>query len=251
MNNPFASIKKQIPMKTKTNFAFPPVWTTICKGATCMLVAFVLTACDPKAAQSLPSAPQTDSTSVETADTLSTAEAPEAQPQSKGLTFAMAQTMVSPGQQYDEQAIDSLFAAASLPKVQAERYIWDADFGGNSPAISYVWGNGVELKNGEVKATEDDYLGAQFNFFFDKSKKTGSLKSITIIASDAAWYEQFMSDAKAAGLTLSGDLDKVVYQREGKEYMLKTGEQTYYYINDFSADGKYEVEVGFNNGMDI
>ena len=132
-----------------------------------------------------------------------------------------------------------------------DAYIWDADYGGNSPAISYVWGYGVELKDWTFKATAEDYHGVHFNFFFDKSKKTGQLKTLTIITSDSQWYEKFMADAKAAGMKLNGYLDKAVYQREGKEYMLKKGEQTFYFINDFSADGKYEVEFGFDNGIDV
>jgi hypothetical protein len=33
--------------------------------------------------------------------------------------------------------------------------------------------------------------------------------------------------------------------------MLRKGEQTFYFTNDFSADGKYEVEFGFDNGIDV
>ena len=207
-----------------------------------------MTACGPKAATPSSTPPQTDSASVETTDTLALEETA---PAIRGLTFEKASAMVNPDQHYDEQAIDSIFTAIGLPKVQAERYIWDADYGGNSPAISYVWGYGVELKDWNFKATAEDYHGVHFNFFFDKSKKTGQLKTMTIITSDSQWYEKFMADAKDAGLKLNGYLDKAVYQREGKEYMLKKGEQTFYFINDFSADGKYEVEFGFDNGIDV
>ena len=207
-----------------------------------------MTACGPKAATPSSTPPQTDSASVETTDTLALEET---SPAVRGLTFEKASAMVNPDQHYDEQAIDSIFAAIALPKVQAERYVWDADYGGNSPAISYVWGYGVELKDWNFKATAEDYHGVHFNFFFDKSKKTGLLKTMTVITSDSQWYEKFMADAKAAGMKLNGYLDKAVYQREGKEYMLKKGEQTFYFINDFSADGKYEVEFGFDNGIDV
>ena len=207
-----------------------------------------MTACGPKAATPSSTPPQTDSASVETTDTLALEETA---PAIRGLTFEKASAMVNPDQHYDEQAIDSIFTAIGLPKVQAERYIWDADYGGNSPAISYVWGYGVEVKDWNFKATAKDYHGVHFNFFFDKSKKTGQLKTMTIITSDSQWYEKFMADAKDAGLKLNGYLDKAVYQREGKEYMLKKGEQTFYFINDFSADGKYEVEFGFDNGIDV
>lgn len=207
-----------------------------------------MTACGPKTATPSSTPPQTDSASVETTDTLALEET---SPAVRGLTFEKASAMVHPEQHYDEQAIDSIFAAIALPKVQAERYVWDADYGGNSPAISYVWGYGVELKDWNFKATAEDYHGVHFNFFFDKSKKTGLLKTMTIITSDSQWYEKFMADAKAAGMKLNGYLDKAVYQREGKEYMLKKGEQTFYFINDFSADGKYEVEFGFDNGIDV
>ena len=207
-----------------------------------------MTACGPKAATPSSTPPQSDSASVETTDTLALEQTA---PEVRGLTFEKASAMVNPDQHYDEQAIDSIFAAIGLPKVQAERYVWDADYGGNSPAISYVWGYGVELKDWNFKATAEDYHGVHFNFFFDKSKKTGQLKTMTIITSDSQWYEKFMADAKAAGMKLNGYLDKAVYQREGKEYMLKKGEQTFYFINDFSADGKYEVEFGFDNGIDV
>lgn len=207
-----------------------------------------MTACGPKAATPSSTSPQSDSASVETTDTLALEETA---PAVRGLTFEKASAMVNPDQHYDEQAIDSIFAAIALPKVQAERYVWDADYGGNSPAISYVWGYGVELKDWTFKATAEDYHGVHFNFFFDKSKKTGQLKTLTVITSDSQWYEKFMADAKDAGLKLNGYLDKAVYQREGKEYMLKKGEQTFYFINDFSADGKYEVEFGFDNGIDV
>ena len=207
-----------------------------------------MTACGPKAATPSSTPPQTDSASVETTDTLALEETA---PAVRGLTFEKASAMVNPDQHYDEQAIDSIFAAIALPKVQAERYVWDADYGGNSPAISYVWGYGVELKDWNFKPTAEDYHGVHFNFFFDKSKKTGLLKTMTIITSDSQWYEKFMADAKAAGMKLNGYLDKAVYQREGKEYMLKKGEQTFYFINDFSANGKYEVEFGFDNGIDV
>lgn len=207
-----------------------------------------MTACGPKTATPSSTPPQTDSASVETTDTLALEET---SPAVRGLTFEKASAMVNPDQHYDEQAIDSIFAAIALPKVQAERYVWDADYGGNSPAISYVWGYGVELKDWNFKPTAEDYHGVHFNFFFDKSKKTGLLKTMTIITSDSQWYEKFMADAKAAGMKLNGYLDKAVYQREGKEYMLKKGEQTFYFINDFSANGKYEVEFGFDNGIDV
>lgn len=207
-----------------------------------------MTACGPKTSTPSSTPPQTDSASVETTDTLALEQT---SPAVRGLTFEKASAMVNPEQHYDEQAIDSIFAAIALPKVQAERYVWDADYGGNSPAISYVWGYGVELKDWNFKPTAEDYHGVHFNFFFDKSKKTGLLKTLTIITSDSQWYEKFMADAKAAGMKLNGYLDKAVYQREGKEYMLKKGEQTFYFINDFSANGKYEVEFGFDNGIDV
>lgn len=217
---------------------------------TCIASALLwgMTACGPKTATPSSTPPQTDSASVETTDTLALEET---SPAVRGLTFEKASAMVNPDQHYDEQAIDSIFAAIALPKVQAERYVWDADYGGNSPAISYVWGYGVELKDWNFKPTAEDYHGVHFNFFFDKSKKTGLLKTLTIITSGSQWYEKFMADAKAAGMKLNGYLDKAVYQREGKEYMLKKGEQTFYFINDFSADGKYEVEFGFDNGIDV
>lgn len=167
------------------------------------------------------------------------------------LTFEQAKTMIAPGQKYDEQSIEALFSAISLPKVTAERYIWDADFGGDSPAISYAWGNHVAFKNWELTSTEADYYGVHFNFFFDDSRKRGTLKQLDIITDDAEWYERFMADAKAGGLQLKGNLDKAVHQREGKEYVLNTGDASQFFINDFTADGAISLEMGFDDGTDV
>lgn len=167
------------------------------------------------------------------------------------LSFQVMKQAVSPEQKYDEKGIEELFASMQLPKIQAERYISDADWGGNSPAISYVWGNEVEFKNWKLVSTAPDYFGTHFNFFFDKTRKTGRVKTFAIITSFDDWYQQFMADAKKAGMTFSGNLDKAVYLKEGKEYVLKTGEETYYYINDFSANGKYDVEFGYETGVDM
>lgn len=229
--------------------------------AAMLLMALLLAGCKPSAANSsnpqssseAASAQQTDSATAVASAATDTIGQPAADTQTAPtfLTFEQAKAMVSPGQSYDEAAIEAIFARLQLPKVAAERYIWDADFGGNSPAISYTWGNKVVFKNWELKPSGTDYYGVHFNFFFDKSRKTGTMKQITIIGNQRGWYEQFMADAKAGGLTFTGPLDKAVYQRDGKEYMLKTGEETMYFINDFSSDGAYEIEFGFDNGVDV
>ena len=190
-----------------------------------------------------------DSTAVQAATDSTEVSAAEEGPTT--LSFDAIMQMVKPGQKLDEKTIEECFAKMELPKVEAERYISDADFGGDSPAISYTWGRGVSFKNWKFTSTEPDYFGTHFNFFFDESRKTGTVKQFDVITSDPDWYQIFMADAKAAGMKFNGNLDKAVYQKEGKEYTLKTGEETYYFINDFSANGKYEVEMGYETGIDL
>ena len=230
-------------------------------AAAMLFMALFLTGCKPSAANSSDTQqtseaannqhPDSATAVAATANDTIAQPAADAQTVPTFLTFEQAKTMVSPGHSLDEAAIEAIFDRLQLPKVAAERYIWDADFGGNSPAISYTWGHKVAFKDWELKPSGADYYGVHFNFFFDKTRKTGTLKQITIIGNQSGWYEQFMADAKAAGLTFTGPLDKAVYQREGKEYMLKTGEETMYFINDFSANGAYEIEFGFDNGIDV
>ena len=216
------------------------------------LLLLGLTACK-QSGQPVSSPAATDSTATRaTADTTATepkAEAAEDSPATLTVDFIMK--TVKPGQQLDNKALEKSLEDMQLASIQAERYISDADFGGDSPAISYVFGRDVEWKNWKFQPTAPDYFGTHFNFFFDDSRKTGTVKQFAIITSDADWYQQFMADAKAAGLTYSADLDKDVYEKAGKEYQLKTGDATYYYINDFSANGKYDVEMGYETGIDM
>ena len=173
------------------------------------------------------------------------------------FTYAMAMEIVQPGYKCDEKFFASLFGDLGLPLQYSERYISDADWGGDSPAISYCWGNNVKYENYKFTATDTPYFGTHFNFFFDESQKTGRVRQFTIITSYSAWYEKFMKDLHADGLKLVGNVDPDVYGKHGKMYHKKgepnehTTEQPFYYVYDFSVAGVYEVEVGYDNGMDI
>ena len=216
-----------------------------------LFLALLLISCknskNPSPSQQEPS--QSDSTAVDTVD--AAVDTPQEESKPKGLPFEVAHTMVNPEQSYDEQEIARIFASVNLPNIHAERYIWDEIYGGDDPAIKYVWGYGVEFKDSELKATSDEYFGALFYFFFDESRKTGSLKSFEIISSDGQWYEKFMSDAKAAGLKFNGDSPTEVYHRKGKSYILKTGEYTMYFLWDLSSNGKFEIWYGYDDGLDV
>lgn len=173
------------------------------------------------------------------------------------FTYAMAMEIVQPKYKCDEKFFASLFGDLGLPMQFSERYISDEDFGGESPAISYCWGNGVKYEDYKLTPTSDQYFGTHFNFFFDDSRKTGRVTSFTIITSSTAWYEQFMNDLKADGLKYVSAVDPDVYGKKGKMYHKKadpvegTTEQPFYYVYDFSLEGTYDVEIGYDGGLDI
>ena len=148
----------------------------------------------------------------------------------------------------------TLFGDLNLPMQYSERYISDADQGGDSPAICYCFGNNVNCDFSEFTSTEKPYYGVQFYFFFDESRKTGCVTRFHIITSDDAWYEKFMADMKADGQKfVSND----VYGKKGKMYRKEADpdenapEQPYYYVYDYSTEGAYDVEVGYDGGTDI
>lgn len=173
------------------------------------------------------------------------------------FTYAMAMEIVQPKYKCDEKFFASLFGDLGLPMQLAERYISDADWGGESPAISYCWGNGVKYEDYKFTPTSDQYFGTHFNFFFDDSRKTGRVTSFTIITSSTTWYEQFMKDLKADGLKYVSIVDPDVYGKKGKMYHKKadpvegTTEQPFYYVYDFSLEGAYDVEIGYDGGIDM
>lgn len=173
------------------------------------------------------------------------------------FTYAMAMEIVQPGYKCDEKFFSSLFSDLNLPLQSLERYISDADWGGDTPAISYCWGNNVKYEDYKFTPTDTPYFGTHFNFFFDESRKTGRVRQFSIITSISAWYNKFMNDLRDDGLKLVGNVDPDVYGKKGKMYHKKgepnehTTEQPFYYVYDFSVDGVYEVEVGYDDGMDI
>lgn len=173
------------------------------------------------------------------------------------FTYGMAMEIVQPGYKCDEKFFSSLFGDLGLPMQLADQYISDADWGGDSPAISYCWGNNVKFEDYKLTATESPYFGLHFNFFFDESRKTGRVDRFTIITSNGSWYDQFMSDLKADGLKYVSNVDPDVYGKKGKMYHKKADpvegstEQPFYYVYDFSVEGVYEIEVGYDGGIDI
>ena len=106
-------------------------------------------------------------------------------------------------------------------------------------------------------STAVPYYGVHFNFFFDESRKTGRVRQFTIITSNDGWYEKFMADMKADGLKYVSNVDPDVYGKKGKMYHKKgepnehTTEQPFYYVYDFSVKGVYDVEVGYDDGIDM
>ncbi len=173
------------------------------------------------------------------------------------FTYAMAMEIVQPGYKCDEKFIASLFGDLDLPMQLADRYVSDADWGGDSQAISYCWGNGVKYENYKFTPTSDNYFGVHFNLFFDESQKTGRIRQFSIITSSTQWYEKFSQALKADGLRYLSNVDPAVYGKKGKQYQKNaepnehTTEQPFYYVYDFSTDGHYDVEIGYDDGMDI
>ena len=173
------------------------------------------------------------------------------------FTYEMAKEIIQPGYLCDEKFIAELFGGLGLPMQLAERYISDADWGGDSPAISYCWGNNVKYENYKFTATGKDYFGVNFNFFFDESRKTGKIPRFTIITSSKQWYEKFSKAFSTDGMRYLSNVDPSIYGKKGKQYQKDaepnehTTEQPYYYVYDFSTEGQYEVEVGYDSGMDM
>lgn len=217
-----------------------------------MLLSFI--ACKPKVQQQYYIDNNNES---EENDQLSNDSINAAVADSSLFTYQMAMEIIQPGCKCDEKFFASLFGDLGLPMQLAERYISDADWGGDSPAISYCWGNGVKYENYKFTATDDDYFGVNFNFFFDESRKTGRVTRFTIITSSEQWYNKFTKDFTADGIKYLSNVDPQVYGKKGKQYQKNaepdehTTEQPYYYVYDFSTNGHYEVEIGYDNGIDI
>ena len=172
-------------------------------------------------------------------------------------TFAKAMELVEPGMSIEPTVIEQLFASMQLPMVLADHYISDADYGGDSPAISYCFGNNVKYEDYKFSPTSERYYGVHTNFFFDDSRKTGTVNRFAIITSDSLWHAQLMDDAAAAGLKYKEDVDPNVYGKKGKLFQKNgkkvngSSEYATYYIFDFSTSGHFDVEVGYDSGMDI
>ncbi len=173
------------------------------------------------------------------------------------FTYAMASELIQPNYKCDEKLIARVFGDLGLSMEMSEQYIVDADYGGNTPGIIYCWGKNVTFDNLTLSSTGTPYFGVQFYFIFDDSHKTGKTKSFTIISSSEKWYQQFMKDALADGMRGIGNVDPAIYGKKGKMYQKDAGdvegstEAACYYVYDFSMEDKYEVQIGFDNGIDI
>lgn len=191
------------------------------------------------------------------ADSIAAESKEEAKEDTTLFTYAMAMEIVQPGYKCDEKLFASLFRDLNLPMQYSERYISDADFGGDSPAISYCFGNNVNYDSYKLTSTGKPYYGVHFNFFFDDSRKTGRVRQFNIITSNNAWYERFMADMNADGLKYVSNVDPHIYGKKGKMYHKKgepnehTTEEPFYYVYDFSVEGVYDIEVGYDDGIDI
>lgn len=173
------------------------------------------------------------------------------------LTLAKTFELVEPGKNMEPSAIEQLFASMRLPMLFSEQYISDADWGGDSPAISYCFGNNVKYENYNLSATGENYYGVHTNFFFDESRKTGFVNRFAIITSDSIWHARLLEDAAAAGLKFKENVDPKVYGKMGKLFQKPAtqgegvSENANYYIFDFSKSGHFDVEVGYDTGIDI
>ena len=188
------------------------------------------------------------------ADSIAAEAKEEVKEDSDLFTYAMAMEIVQPKYKSDEKFFASLFGDLNLPMEYSEQYISDADWGGDSPAISYCFGNNVKYEDYKFTPTGKPYYGVHFNFFFDESRKTGQVRQFTIITSNDGWYEKFMADMKADGQKfVSND----VYGKKGKMYRKEADpdenapEQPYYYVYDYSTEDAYDVEVSYEDGADL
>lgn len=211
----------------------------------------VLTGCKPSTKQQQwETTGTTTRTETETADSANTAK-PDT------LTFAKAMALVEPGQKLEPSAIEQVFSGMQLPLLLADQYISDADFGGDSQAISYCFGNNVKFEDFKLSPTGEEYFGVHTNFFFDDTRKTGTVTRFAIVTSDSLWHARLMDDAAKAGLKYKEDVDPNVYGKRGKLFQKNaqkvngSSEYATYYIFDFSTPGYYDVEVGYDSGMDI
>jgi len=184
-------------------------------------------------------------------DTLQTKEGPVY------LSYVKTMDLLNPDNKSDEKSVEALFNSIELAKQLADRYNAAADFGGDSPAISYCFGNDVKFENYTLSGTSDNYFGTHFNLFFEENSKSGHINAFSIITSDKNWYDKFMKAAEEDGFRFIKDVDPAVYGKKGKGYQKKapqnpnTTESTHYYINDFSTESKFDLEIGYDSGMDI
>ena len=229
----------------------PKTAIVVCVAVLCM------TACRQKASPGEGKQLTAEEYAAKTAKDTIPEEPKEVLTDSSLFTYEMAKEIIQPRYQCDEKFIAELFGGLGLPMQLAEHYISDADWGGDSPAISYCWGNNVKYENYKFTATGDDYFGVNFNFFFDESRKTGKITRFTIITSSTQWYEKFSKAYAADGMRYLSNVDPAIYGKKGKQYQKDaepnehTTEQPYYYVYDFSTNGHYEVEIGYDSGMDM
>ena len=222
--------------------------------AAALAAIVVLTGCKPSAQQQQQQQSETSETAARASAERTDSAGSEA---TERLTLAKAFELIEPGQKLEPKAIEQLFAQMQLPMVLQEQYISDAEWGGDSQAVSYCFGNNVKFENYEFTATGDEYFGVHTNFFFDESRKTGSITRFDVITSDSLWHARLLQDAAAQGLKFAKNVDPVVYGKKGKLFEKQASkvegstEEATYYIFDFSTSGHYDIEVGYDSGIDI
>jgi len=216
-----------------------------------LVACIALVGCQPSAQQQ-----QSSGTTETTASAVEeTTDSVSAEPSAPGvLTLAKAFEFVEPGQKLEPSAIEKYFASLQLPLQYSEQYISDADWGGDSPAISYCFGNQVKYDNYKIIPTGDEYYGVHTNFFYDQSRQTGNVNRFAVVTSDSLWHVRLMEDATAAGLKFTEKVDPAVYGKKGKLYqkpVAGTSDNANYYIFDFSTPGHIDIEIGYDSGIDI
>ena len=215
-----------------------------------LVACLVMTGCKPKVQQQFGGPGVSTREAAEAEDSTSNAN-------QEYLTLAKMFEMVEPGRKFESSAVEQLFASMQLPMQYSEQYTSDADWGGDSPAISYCFGDNVKYEEFNLVPTAGKYYGVHTNFFFDDSRKTGFMNRFAIITSDTHCHNNLMKDAEADGLKFKEDVDPNVYGKKGKLFQKPAAqgkgasENANYYIFDFSTPGRVDVEVGYDTGIDI
>lgn len=143
--------------------------------------------------------------------------------------------------------VESTFSNMGIPEVSETQYNPFEEFGGDGAAIDYCWGSGVDV---DLNNNNKVYCGARFSLIFDdETKKTGSIKTIQMVASSKEWYDRFMNDVQVAGFKEDADLFEY-YSSFNKDtrkaYSKPIDNEGVYSVVDQSKEGAYKVEIPFD-----